>query len=467
MIIELVGVRFIAPDFGTSIYVWTAIIGVILGALAFGYWYGGRLADKSATDEGLMVIFLLASVAWLASVWLRDSILELAGAMPGGLRGQAFVASLLLFAPVSALLGMVSPYLVKLKLVNLKTAGRYVGGLYAAGTVGSIAGTFAAGYWLIPLFNSRAVGWAMVFALLGISLLAQRRKLLIHRLIVAVAAVLLLVMPTQSSSNSGVIYDGDGLYSRYQVIDGRYHGRPVRHLVTDKFTLQSSIYIGDPYTPVLDYSTRMDEVIVQSQPRRMLLIGGGSYTLAQLAVLKNPKVTVDVVEIDPMLDELAVKYFSFKPDKRIKIIHEDGRTFLNKLETKYDLIVMDAFSSQFPPFQLTTVEVLEKIKESLTPGGLVMANIISAAEGPEAGFLQAQYLTYQEVFSKAVAFQATPGANKAARLNVILLAAEDNNLSEYQKPEEGRVFLSINTSHSKVLTDDFAPVEALTARGFY
>jgi hypothetical protein len=158
MVLEIVGARIIAPHFGSSVYVWTAVIGVILGVLSAGYWYGGRLADRHASDRGLSLILGLAALVLLVSLLTRELSLGLAETLGGDIRLQALVAALLIFAPANFLMGTVSPYLAKLRITELSTAGSSVGGLYAAGTAGSIVGTFAAGYWLISVMGNRALG---------------------------------------------------------------------------------------------------------------------------------------------------------------------------------------------------------------------------------------------------------------------------------------------------------------------
>ncbi len=187
MILELVGARMMAPFFGTSTYVWTAMIGVILGALSFGYWYGGRLADRGATDKGLMLILISASLVTALGLILQSQLFPLVASLRLDVRISAIISALLLFAPASALLGIVSPYVAKLKLSSLKTAGSSIGRRYAAGTIGSIVGTFLTGYWLIALLGNFTLGIVVVITLVLISFIAERHLIVIPRIIGLVA----------------------------------------------------------------------------------------------------------------------------------------------------------------------------------------------------------------------------------------------------------------------------------------
>ncbi len=154
MIYEIIGSRLISPYLGASTYVWTSLIGVILGALSLGYWLGGKFADKRPDIKALTSVIFLAGGLVSVTILLKDLILSFITQAPIGLELKSMFAALLLFAPASVLLGFVTPYAVKLKMSSLKDSGKTVGRLYALSTVGSILGTFLAGFFLIPFVGS-------------------------------------------------------------------------------------------------------------------------------------------------------------------------------------------------------------------------------------------------------------------------------------------------------------------------
>lgn len=470
LILELVGARMIAPRFGTSIYVWTAIIGVVLGALAFGYWYGGKLADRLANDKTLATLSLFAAVVLLLSLVIQQPILHLAELLPGGLRLQAFVAALLLFAPATVFMGMIPPYLVKLKLTNLAKTGKSVGSLYAAGTIGSLLGTFLAGDWLIAHFGSRAIGYSVVGLLIINSLLARQGVWLRGHLVllVIVAATYFGYYNVSPVQPGRLLKDTNSAYSHLQIIDGVQNDRPVRWLATSRLWLQSGVYLDSPNQSVLSYVEPFLNIAqTQDSTKKVLVIGGGVYTVPQLMVERYPGSAVDVVEIDPKLDQLANQYFGFRPNPRIRIIHEDGRTFLNHNTNKYDLVLMDAFlDNSSPPFQLTTREAVAKIANSLNDSGVVVANIIAAQPGLKTDFLSSQYATYRHALPYVAIMQTdeSPADPRYLR-NFLLIGAHDQKAYEKLHTEFSGVFIKLPENYGRnslVLSDDFAPVERLS-----
>src|SRR5687768_1782496 len=154
MVFEIIGSRILSPFIGTSTYVWTSLIGVILASLSLGYWSGGRLADRRPDVRLLATLIFGAGGLISVTVLLKDLLLSFIADAPVGLEIKALVASLLLFAPASVFLGMVTPFAVRLKMTSVETTGRTVGRLYALSTIGSIVGTFAAGFFLIPTVGS-------------------------------------------------------------------------------------------------------------------------------------------------------------------------------------------------------------------------------------------------------------------------------------------------------------------------
>ncbi|MFH1533488.1 MAG: fused MFS/spermidine synthase, partial [Nitrospirota bacterium] len=146
MVLELVGSRVLAPYVGTSILVWTSLIGIILGSLSLGYYLGGRIADKKASFRILAFILFSAAILITLTTLIKSPVLTFIQTSIRDLRTASVVATILLFTPASIALGMVSPYSVKLKLHRLEATGRTVGNLYALSTIGSIVGTFLAGF---------------------------------------------------------------------------------------------------------------------------------------------------------------------------------------------------------------------------------------------------------------------------------------------------------------------------------
>ena len=154
-----------------------------------------------------------------------------------------------------------------------------------------------------------------------------------------------------------------------------------------------------------------------------LMFGGAGYSYPKAFLKSYPEATIDVVEIDPTVTDLAQKYFNLKESSRLTIYHEDGRVYLNKTQKKYDAIFGDAFTSHYSlPYQLTTKEAVQKKFDILQENGIVILNIISAIEGEKGKFLRAEYATYKSIFPQVYLFPVRDQNNGNDVQNIILIA---------------------------------------------
>jgi hypothetical protein len=149
MAIELLGGRLLAPYFGSSIYVWGAIITVFMLALSLGYLWGGYASLRAPSLARLGLILLAAAAAALPVLLWGDGLLEHLSARIGDPRfGSLAAAALLFFLPTCAS-GMVSPYAVRLLVADRASAGQLAGRLYFVSTFGSAAGTILTSFYLV------------------------------------------------------------------------------------------------------------------------------------------------------------------------------------------------------------------------------------------------------------------------------------------------------------------------------
>jgi len=192
---EITASRLLAPYFGSSTIVWANLIGIVLAALALGYWLGGRIADRRPFPSLLGSIVLAAAVCVAAIPFVAKPFLDLTvegldSASAGAVIGS-FLAVLMLCAPPVVLLGMVSPFAIRLAVSSIETAGTVAGRLYALSTAGSLLGTFLPALVLIP-----AVGTQRTFVAIAAVLAASSCFLLGARyLVVAVALAALVAVP--------------------------------------------------------------------------------------------------------------------------------------------------------------------------------------------------------------------------------------------------------------------------------
>jgi len=471
MILEIVGARVLAPYLGTSIFVWTSLIGIILGSLSLGYWWGGRIADRQPNYRVFSLIIFIAGIFIALISFSKELLLIAVRTHISDVRVGATVAALALFAVPSVLLGMVSPFAVKLRIDDLTKSGATVGYLYAISTIGSIIGTFLAGFVLIAYFGNTKILLVLSMALILTSLLAYSETLSKTKLsaLAMAAAALFLVERVNLSGMpppAGFV-DVDTQYSRVWIFNTQDEKskRPIKLMMIGNEN--SSAMFLDHDDLVFDY-TKYYRLVTHFKPdiKSALMLGGGAYSYPKDYLKRLPTATLDVVEIDPALTDLARKHFALKDDDRLKIYHEDGRIFINDTKNKYDAVLVDVFKSlRVLPHQLTTREAVQKIYDALGDGGVVLVNMISGIDGDNGLFLRAEYATYRAIFPQVYLFPVLDPADGELAQNIVMIALKsadtpawrsaDPELDGYLKHRWTREI----RQDLPILTDDFAPVD--------
>ena len=469
MILELDGSRIMAPFFGNSLIIWTSLIGIILGSLSLGYYLGGKLADQISNYKILSLIIFLSALAIFSIAPLKTGLLDYSARL-NDIRIGSLISALILFSPASILLGMVSPYAAKIKIKNLNNSGTTVGSLYAISTVGSIVGTFLAGFFLIPSFGNTKIIIILSLVLLFTSIIASFKfNSLLKIIIFLLITPFLFIDQFSKLPNIKLVADKDTSYNRLLVYDSidQVSKRPVRNLMTDPYGIQSSMFLDKDDGLVFRYA-RFYYLAEHFNPgfKNSLLVGGGAYSFAKEYLRKYPDAFLDVVEIDPGYTEIAKQYFNLQDNPRMNIYEQDGRTFINKTTNIYDVIYLDAFNSALSiPSYLTTAETVKRLADMLNEHGVILANIISAIDGDKGKFLRAEFHTYKKYFSFVYVFPTYKKDRGDIPQNLVLVAVKTNAepLLENANPQLND-FLNARwenkiTVDMPVLTDDYCPVD--------
>lgn len=393
MILEMTGARVMAPHLGTSITVWTSLIGVVLGCLALGAWLGGRLADRGANLRQLALI-----LAWAGGGTALTALLHapVAAAVAGAI-ANPYLASILcacvLFGVPATFFGMLPPYLVRLRIRELSTSGQVVGRLYALSTLGSIVGTFLGGFVLIAWFGSTHILLGSGAAMLFLSLLTGTRPMRgrVCLLLSVLVCAWLCTSWIRFQEENGGIRSVETAYNHIRLargLDSLESGRPVLYLSTDPGRVQSAMYLDDPIELVLAY-TRFYALgpLLVPRAQSVLMLGGGGYSVPKWLLsgrggLPADTVRVDVVEIDPGMTRVARDFFHLRPDERLRIVHEDVRVFCNHNRRRYDLVFVDVFGSSYTvPFHAGTAEAAAAMRRAVAEDGVLLMNVIASARG--------------------------------------------------------------------------------------
>ena len=469
MIFELVGSRVIGPFLGTSLFVWTSLIGIILASLSLGYYLGGKLADKNATISNLSRTIFFAGICIAITIGIKDILLIYLQKNIGEIRVASVIASIVLFMPASVFLGMVSPYAAKLKLHNLDNTGRTVGNLYALSTGGSIFGTLLAGFYLIPFFgtNKLLTLLAVILVVLSIvlSLETYRRSKITILLLLLMGLVAFTYINTILEENG--FMDVDTSYNRIFITDSKQAENLTIRRMGINNEAHSAMYLESDAL-VSEYA-KSYHLIRHFYPNfeSCLMLGGAGYSFPKSYLKTYPNATIDVVEIDPKVTQLAKDHFRLKEDPRLTIVHKDGRTFLNHTKKNYDIILGDAFNCSYSiPYQLTTQESAKKMYDILNKNGIVILNIISSIEGDTGKFFRAEYATFKSIFPQLFVYPLHDSKNGNSIQNIFLIASKSEHNVYPLSSDEAFLHSRLQKFWNQkidndmpILTDNFAPVD--------
>ena len=376
---EIAAVRLLAPYFGASTVVWANTIGVVLVALSIGYWLGGRFADRHPDARSLCRMTLLAAVLLALVPFAADPFLNLAVGALDSVSAGAFVGSLIgvlgLLAVPIVLLGAVSPWAIRLAVSSVEQAGEVAGRLYALSTAGSLVGTLVSALVLIPAVGTRRTFLIFALAIALVAVAGLRPVWRYAAAPVAIALAMLIPIGTlKAQTGSGrVIHEVDTEYQYARVIerdDGSRRlelneGQAVHSLYRPETVLTGDYWDGLLVLPFLSRS---------APPRRMAILGNAAGTTARAYGRLFPDTRIDGVELDSELSEIGRRYFDMD-NPRLTMHHEDARPYLRRVDTRYDVIEVDAYRQPYIPFYLTTEEFFELVRDRLTPDGVVIINV--------------------------------------------------------------------------------------------
>ncbi|MFL5761523.1 MAG: spermidine synthase [Thermomicrobiales bacterium] len=384
--IELAASRLLAPYFGDSTFIWANLIGLTLTYLAIGYYVGGRLADRHPNPTLLYVITAIAGfftglIPLLARPILHASLNAFDRVAVGAFYGS-LVGTIFLFAIPVTLLGFVTPFAIRLLMLDVSNAGITAGNVYALSTVGSIAGSFLPVIVLVPL-----VGTAKTFLLFGATLLVisaialfSQRAQKLAMVTLALLAILWATFSLTASAHIKPPYRGELLYegeSEYNYIQVLQDGDATLLALNEGHAIHSiynpnQLLTGGPWDYFMVGPLFNDRL---SPVNNALIIGLAGGTAAREITAAYPAVHIEGVEIDPEIARLGRRYFGLNDLANLKIIVEDGRYFLNRTTNQYDLIAIDAYRQPYIPFQLTTKEFFQEVSDHLTSDGTTVINI--------------------------------------------------------------------------------------------
>lgn len=388
--LEMAAARIAAPYVGNSLFVWGSSIGVVLFALAVGYAYGGRWADKVPEPRRLGWAIFIAAL-WVALIPpffgpVSIALIRLLGGIPFGL---LLITQLLMFlfffVPLTAL-GVVSPFVIRLSTTTLETAGRVVGQLFAISTGGSLLGIWLSAFVLIPFVGVRATLLLVAASLIILAGVLLRPRVLVALILVALSA-LSLTQPLKSIH--GIVFARESPYQYVQVVVGNNQ----RTLITDEgLGLQSVVRDNERWNGTYyDLLTAVPAFRPETAKTvDVLILGLGAGTLTrQLRSVYGPSLRMTGVEIDPVIIEAGQKFFALDATGAL-IVNDEARSWLTRQKSTWNAVAVDVFNRQLSvPAEFTTVEFFQSLADHLTPDGVMTMNVVTFPGNSVAGLSQA------------------------------------------------------------------------------
>ncbi len=492
MMLEIAAGRLAARHIGSSLYTWTAVIGVIIGGITLGYYLGGRLADFFSSKKIIFWLLIISSFSTIAAIILNNIVPQwtLLWRMEMAQRVLCHIA-IIFFMP-SLFIGAISPVAIKMALSRSQTAGQTIGKMYALGALGSIVGTFLAGFLLIGTIGTVNTLWLVAAVLLILSITVQRATgwfylFAVLFIFIAITGTANLKWAQKAGSfialrlpqSPDILYETESQYGYVGVYQIR-NNPDERLFVQDNLKSHSQIVMGNirdlRFFYVRVYGAVTRRASAGKEKLRTLSIGGGGYVFPRYILDMWPGSSVDVAEIDPAVTEAAMQAFGLPRDTPIRTINLDGRNFIDETIEKmrkgehinnYDIIYMDAFNDLSVPFQLVTKQFNEKIYKILTEDGVYITNVIdmyknSAMASSVIATLQKTFpyiylVTRQANFDLASNFIAVASKIPLNLENIntqenladaVLLIHDENDLDAFKKKNQW-----------VLLDDDYVPVE--------
>ena len=498
MMLEVAGIRIMIPYFGSGSIVSTSMIGVVLASLSLGYFWGGKLSDKNPSLAKLSLYIFFAGIFCLITSFSQFKIFEFISNIQNiNIFLKVVISSIIVYTIPSILLAFVSPYIIKIALINknqeTNDTGKVVGKLYAFSTLGSILGTFLCGFYLILYFGMEIISFIITSIIFICSFLCflsncntqinKKMNLLLITNFIFLILICFFLATYYKVNNFKIIKSS--IYTRtspYQFLSVNKHYTKKGVLLTLNNVIQPEIvhsmaYINDNYEDRLlfGYLKVFYSFFKEKQKKNnILLVGNGAGIF--LSALNDYKektsqknIIIDVVEIDKFITEIATKFFDMKVDNNTNIYHQDAKVFINqKLKDSfnlYDLIFLDVYMDSFLiPYNIITKESMMKLYSLLAEDGILLINVIGGEEEPYKSNLNQVYTQVSDTFKNVYVYLNNKNNVEDSKVYNYVIAAYKNLNNENLK----KIKQSISQYEYKncektdiVYTDTYMPYERL------
>jgi len=398
--IELLGGKMLAPVYGSSLYIWTSVIGVTLLSLTLGYLAGGIWAIRRNIPDKLFFLFSLASISACTMPLIAEGIFM--NFLEMNLFLSSILMTIVLLSTPLFCLGATSSLLIQLQQKGLDSAGRTAGRFYAASTLGGVLNTFLLGFLIIPAFGVRL---PLLFSCMLVSVAtlliggAKFKVRISHAGFFIATLVTVFLLTGKKVQNRSVesVYESEGIMGQLKVVDYWSENNVLNRALLTNNSAQS-IITKTNVTAISQYNyVHFISALAALKPEnsKVLLLGMAAGSLVY--ELQKLGFSIDVVDIDERMFYIAERYFYFQKT-RTNLFTDDARHYIRTTKKKYDIVIIDISSSELQPSYLYTSECFNEVRQILYPKGFFFVNFQGVLEG-ESKLAQATWSVYRTLRS--------------------------------------------------------------------
>lgn len=439
MACELIGAKLVAPFFGGSLYVWSAVLGITLTALMSGYYFGGWLSEKSKNVfKSSLIVLTIGGLFMSIMPTIANKIMV--STLDMSIASGATLSLLIFMFPPLFLFGTTSPLFIELLNSQKIKAGRSSGTIYSISTFGGILATFLLGFYLIPEFGLKFPSLIIgITLLLAVAFGFLKAKKLIPTFANVGVCVLLFIGHIETSTaqsytgNYSLLHKAEGVFGQIKIIDRNdfytyWRGGPFNaRVMMVNNSAQSYAFADNPKETLWDWAYFYKAVAALSEKKDnalLLGLGGGSFYHQLVDLGFN---NVDVVELDQRIKDLSIQYFGVP--ETANIIVDDARHYINVNSKLYDVIMMDLFRNEVAATHVLTKECFGKLKSSLSENGMIIMNFYGFTSGKMGVPVKSIVKTMQHVGLKTKIIH-TPNELENERNLVIIGSEHEVNLTD-------------------------------------
>ena len=494
MSVEIAGSRLLAPVIGSSVITWSALIGTILLFMTLGYYFSGKLADKKVSYRTFsLIIFFSAVWIFLISIGHNHLLYFIADKLSYNIYFSSITSSIILFMVPSFLLGMCTPYIVKLavvdKNINQDKIASTVGRIGALSTLGSILGTFFTGFFLLMFFGLTKIFTILAIVLFLVALLLaikaeSNKKILISVCIISFIFTCFFLIYKKPFKLDYILQIIESPYQHIEIVNGKNISTGNRTLAVSsniRLGTHAEIEYSNPPKMVGYLDAYRASQMYKPLQKNILVLGGGIGVFGNFFIKEMRKnypdehISVDMIEIDKKMFEVGHKYFEIEKLDDLNEYIKDARVFLNeqvnkKDAKKYDSIYLDVFNNRLCiPFHIITKEAFREMKMLLNKDGIIVINLVSAIDGKNSKVLKSICKTLSNSF-KYVKILKIKDKEPDLFQNILILASDEITLHKNRYYDEFNNIIydnEIDTSSVVSITDDYSPLLRYSYTGIY